>query len=277
VDGNQGDLRVISIHIDCEPGQLDVYLAEIGFMRRPFVGATLTTEVRYAGPAEPERLVRQGEPPTEATPLPISEEQSNKRRPGRPKRQETAPPAPDEQDAADEKAEAEKNKPAELTHNDVREAISRYSKKHGPQAAIANIRAILGSSIEAVPLTQETLRTAIDKIDAATAAPLPKKEEPNSSLFGVGEKEPEPEPEPRAEKKEVNEAARQYGIKYDGTSNPKEMVHTATDIRAILSSALNIKVVDFNSFPDEPLICGRAKMAIMKAIEENPFKREVRA
>jgi hypothetical protein len=129
------------------------------------------------------------EQPDTVTNTPRAGEEPGKRPRGRPKKDAAPAPATEQpmmsaaqaeelqapavaenpQDAADEAEESEANKPAILTHDDLRQAMGAYVKKFGLDAAQKNVGAIMGfGKVSEVP--EDKIAEAIGKWNAATAS-----------------------------------------------------------------------------------------------------------
>lgn len=176
------------------------------------------------------------------------------------------PPVVSEEDAAqDEQDEAEESaanrEDAELTLENVREAIGRYQKRFGNADAIKNIPALIGGAVIEIPRTQEALQAAIDKIDAAVAAP------------GLLDQPPR-----EATREAVAEAVHLYGVKYDGARGDlAKMPNTVADMPKVLQAEFGRGVETLGKIKDDPTWWGRALTAIETATSDNPFKRVARS
>lgn len=85
-------------------------------------------------------------------------------------------PADAAQDAADEAAEAEATKPAELTHDSVRDALQKYLKVYGPPATMEDgpkvFKMLFGDATQKVsdiPSDQASLAKAVAGVEEMTA------------------------------------------------------------------------------------------------------------
>jgi hypothetical protein len=173
------------------------------------------------------------------------------------------------QDAADEAAEVKPT--GKLTHDDVRQAVARYSKKHGLPAATRDIPLILGCGVADVEDTQMALGNAVEAIDKYTALPegySHVEQEPTENAFDDGPAEPT-----SWTKADVKAAMMAYGEKYDKTSDPNAMAFTKVDVSKIFSKLFGEGVKAFSQVPEDSESCGRAVDAINRAIADDPFQR----
>lgn len=289
---------MIQVHIECRPEEIDEHLKALGFMRRPFVGAQWEAVPEVVTESLADLL--KNKQPEKVEEQAGTEERAKAEEPKKPAGRRGRPPANpatvlspktaaaiDLQDAADEAAESAARKAEHgdaPTHDDLRTAFGRYMVKFGPEAGVKNIRAILGSGIEAVP-TDKIVET-IAKIDGLIASgkplpdaapisnvPIPEPQPPTESLFDDKPAERAPYVSTRAE---VNAIARSYGARYDGTDDPNKMTFAKEDLPKILHEAIGLTSI-IKIPGDQPEMMGKAYLAFKHAIETNPFKREVRA
>jgi hypothetical protein len=178
-------------------------------------------------------------------------------------------PEDDAQDAADEAAESAQRTDGPPTMDDLRAAVKRYSDKFGPEAAIANVRGILGSPmLEVVPAG---IPSAIAKMDLATRGAQPMGVDapsaPETSLFDNGA--------PRVAKREdIIAAMTAYCVKFDGTNDPNKAPNGQADLPRILEKACGHPRISL--LPQTPDSFGAAVAAIEQATKNNPFGRPVR-
>jgi hypothetical protein len=172
-------------------------------------------------------------------------------------------PEDEAQDAADEAAESEAAKTPDLTHEDLRAAIGRFTKTHGIVVAQKRVPELLGCPVIEFPTNR--IADAIAVIDAEAAKPPEKAEQKFTPVDTA---------KPHAQKEDVEEAMRVYARKYDGTDDPKLMVFTAQDVPAILTKVFGPTVkVPKQIEPKTPENYGKALAAINDAINSNPFGR----
>lgn len=175
-------------------------------------------------------------------------------------------PADAAQDAADEAAEAEANR-GPVTHDDLRQAVGEFTKKHGIAAASKAIPNLIGYAVADVP--EDGLETAIAIVREATEkfvadAPAP---------------EAAPTPPRTATKEEAVEAALRYADKYDGNRDFTDLAKVPAlteDLPRVLSAALGEGVTGISKIPDTPEAYGKAAAAFEAATAENPFNREAK-
>jgi hypothetical protein len=166
----------------------------------------------------------------------------------------------------DAPSETEQSK-SSLTHDDLRAAVGRFSKKFGIAKAQATIPGLIGGPIIEIP--SDKIGDTIAAVERATnEAPMP--------YF-----EPTPEPAPLFDEPEkteatiddVNEAIFSYARKYDGSAEPAKMKVTMVDVPKILQGLFGAEVVKPRRIPPSPQNFGVALSAINKAITDNPYKR----
>jgi hypothetical protein len=175
-------------------------------------------------------------------------------------------PADAAQDAADEAAEVEANR-GPVTHDDLRQAVGEFSKKHGIAAASKAVPNLIGYAVADVP--EDELETAIAIVREATEkfvadAPAP---------------EAAPTPPRTATKEEAVEAALRYADKYDGNRDFTDLAKVPAlteDLPRVLSAALGEGVTGISKIPDTPEAYGKAAAAFEAATAENPFNREAK-
>lgn len=290
---------MIKIEIECDPHQIDSHLQALGLMRRPFTSDAWGAEVHRPDPvvkkpdeeqsgvkladlpkadvapeisesadhlayikAKVERAV-EGLTQEQPKPEPVKRGRKPVVKPEQPKAQTQAV---DPQDAADEADESAKRL---LTpHDQIRAAIKRYSGKFGLQASIANMREILGGSMDDVKPDQvEAIIANIDEL-IRLGKPLIHHAEPVAEgLF---------ESPKTATGDEVKIAAMEYGKKYDRTMVPAEMMFVKEDIPKLLKGLFGDNIDTFVKLKDKPASpedYGRALAAINDAIANNPFNR----
>jgi hypothetical protein len=172
-------------------------------------------------------------------------------------------------DAADEAAEVKPT--GKLTHDDVRQAVARYSKKHGLPAATRDIPLILDCGVADLPDDQQALANAVQDIDNWTLTDSGysrAEQEPTENAFDDGPAEPT-----IWTKADVKAAMMAYGEKFDKTSDPNAMAFTKVDVSKIFSKLFGEGVKAFSQVPDDSESCGRAVDAINRAIADDPFQR----
>jgi hypothetical protein len=181
-------------------------------------------------------------------------------------------PEDEAQDAADEAAESAQRAPGPPTMDDLRAAVKRYSDKFGPEAAIANVRGILGSPM--LEVAPAGIPSAIAKIDLATSGSTvlgvggdPNPSAPETSLFDDGA--------PRVAKREdIIAAMTAYCVRFDGTNDPNKAPNGQADLPRILEKACGHPRISL--LPQTPESFGAAVTAIEQATKNNPFGRAVR-
>jgi hypothetical protein len=181
-------------------------------------------------------------------------------------------PEDDAQDAADEAAESAQRASGPPTMDDLRAAVKRYSDKFGPEAAIANVRGILGHPMLETP--PGMIWNAINKMDLATSGSTvlgvggnPNPSAPETSLFDDGA--------PRAVKREdIIAAMTAYCVKFDGTDDPNKAPNAKADLPRILEKVCGAARISL--IPQTPESFAAAVAAIEQATKNNPFGRAVR-
>jgi hypothetical protein len=155
------------------------------------------------------------------------------------------------QDAADEATEAT---PGELTHDDLRKAVSEYRKVHGMAAAAKNIPDILGCSI--IEVSKDGIAAAIDKVMKHVVV--------DDALVSDMPVDPAPEPEPvQATKADVIEALKAYVMKYGAEAEG--------DAVALIRSLFGVEKI--SAMPNDPVSYGKALTAANEMLANNPHGR----
>lgn len=169
---------------------------------------------------------------------------------------------PDEtvaQDAADEAAETASEQTGVLTLEDLRRAIGEYAKKHGMAKASANIPAI----IEGPMLEVTDFERAIARVKLAAAT--------SDGLLH------EADVAPHATKDDLMEAVMAYAAKYEGKGvKPATGGPTAVDLAQVMRDTFPGTSGALSEIPATPEGYGKALGAVNAAINDNPFKREVK-
>ncbi len=175
------------------------------------------------------------------------------------------------QDAADEAAEAAKTEEAPRTT--LQRAIAAYVKKFGAAVATSEMQKILGKPSR--DLTDVEIPDAVTRLTAAMNV------EPESTAkFTPVETAPAETPIDPASVtiEDVRAEMMKYGVKYDGTSDPKKMKFTAEDMPWVLQHAFSIGVVSPERIPkNEKHGYYKALLAIRDAIEKNPRNRMLKS
>lgn len=174
------------------------------------------------------------------------------------------------QDAADEVAEAARNRDADAgpTHADLTAAVGRYQKAYSMEAAIADTPIILGKAIADVP--KDDLPAAIAAIEAAIANGRP------------GSAAPAATPTQPATKAQVGAALMEYARKFDGADiDPADVStypHTHQDGGKVFAMLFGDGVTKLSQVPDagDGIAFGRALAGIREMTEKNPFGREAK-
>jgi hypothetical protein len=180
---------------------------------------------------------------------------------------EVATPDVNEQDVADESAEAASDK---LTHDDIRDLVGQYTKKHGIALAQKNIPQILGGAIADIPDDQTALQVAIFKLrEAMGATPV--------AMAGAKQDIPlfaneEPAPVKEITEQDVRNALMAYAAKYDVDD---KMANTLVDGPDILKKTFGPTVSALRLIPKDPASLKKAYDAVQDAIENNWYNRKV--
>jgi hypothetical protein len=163
------------------------------------------------------------------------------------------------QDAADEAAETASEQTGVLTLEDLRRAIGEYAKKHGMAKASANIPAI----IEGPMLEVTDFERAIARVKLAAAT--------SDGLLH------EADVAPHATKDDLMEAVMAYAAKYEGKGvKPATGGPTAVDLAQVMRDTFPGTSGALSEIPATPEGYGKALGAVNAAINDNPFKREVK-
>lgn len=185
----------------------------------------------------------------------------------------------DPQDAADEAAETSARVSAseQLTLEDVRRAVAKWSEIVGPANVIAKLRDILGG-YALIELPEADWRKAIDNLEWAAANPgskvltvmtAPDMSEARTDVIAALESK-------TATKEEVIAAIVAYGARYDGSKDPEKMPLTKEDLPKVFGKLFGKDVTGLGSMPKTPEAFGQITAAIVAATRDNPFKREAR-
>lgn len=295
---------MIQINISCLPDELDAHLEALGFVRNSKIVVTtnwkmVDQEPDDTAPAPDTSPAKEPAAPSPAPRRSTSRARTTSPTPVHPDKPQvsTGEERVDPQDAADEQAETQAAKTAgggKLTLNDVRQAITRYSNKFSVEAAVADMRALLGCAINDLGEDQLVLAETIGKIDLLVSngqrvggakqddklKVAPKTETAEAAadegLFGPTSKPvivAEPEP-PRATKDEANAAGFAYGKKYGNSV-------MAEDILKIVKGLFGEGVKNFGDLltlpGEQAVVFGRFRVAVLDAIESNPFNRAATA
>lgn len=194
--------------------------------------------------------------------------------------EERRDPAAEAQDAADEAAEtaARVSASEQLTLEDVRRAVAKWSEIVGPANVIAKLRDILGGHA-LIDLPEADWRKAIDNLEWAAANPgskvltvmtAPDMSEARTDVIAALESK-------TATKEEVIAAIVAYGARYDGSKDPEKMPLTKEDLPKVFGKMFGKDVTGLGSMPKTPEAFGQITAAIVAATRDNPFKREIRA
>jgi hypothetical protein len=173
-------------------------------------------------------------------------------------------PEDEAQDAADEAAESAQRAGGAPTMDDLRAAVKRYSDKFGPEAAIANVRSILGHPMLETP--PEQISNAIAKMDLATSG---------STVLGTALFDDSSAAPRTAKREDIIAAMTAYCVKFDGTNDPNKAPNGQADLPRILEKACGASRISL--LPQTPEGFGAAVTAIEEATKNNPFGRPVRA
>ncbi len=169
-------------------------------------------------------------------------------------------------DAADEAAESAARAGGPPTMDDLRAAVKRYADKFGPEAAIANVRTILGVPMLETPPDQ--IGNAIAKMDYATNGGLSEPQAAPTSLFD------DAKPSRVAKREDIIAAMTAYCVKYDGTDDPNKAPNGQADLPRIMDKACGVTRISL--LPQTPEGFGAAHAAILAATAGNPFGRPAR-
>ena len=164
-------------------------------------------------------------------------------------------PQDEAQDAADEAAESAARAGGPPTMDDLRAAVKRYADKFGPEAAINNVRGILGKPMLGVAPTD--IPSAIAKMDLAANAASQE-----TSLFDDA-----PPAARVATKQDIIAAMTAYCVKYDGTDDPNKAPNGQADLPRIMEKACGAPRISL--LPQTPEGFGAAVVAIEEATKNN--------
>lgn len=194
--------------------------------------------------------------------------------------EERRDPAAEAQDAADEAAEtaARVSASEQLTLEDVRRAVAKWSEIVGPANVIAKLRDILGG-YALIDLPEAEWPKAIENLEWAAANPgskvltvmtAPDMSEARTDVIAALESK-------TATKEDVIAAIVAYGARYDGSKDPEKMPLTKEDLPKVFGKMFGAGVTGLGSMPKTPEAFGQITAAIVAATRDNPFKREIRA